>query len=208
MRCWQNCGMVAAVHFFAHSDDEDALLSYVGYPSPCSAFPCGPINVKTPRALSRSEMDAARRIGLLNTDLGDLVSIRPGDSAFDANEKSGLFNRINWSAFRPAPDEALVDWNRTPALFWERGMSGDELVSVSNIGSQADAMAAISRDYERWVKRCMGWVRRKGTPVWKRGPNGGETEFDVTLQFLNTVYALPSALALLREGGRGRELPD
>lgn len=200
--------MVAAVQFFALPADEDALLDYVGYPSTCWAFPWGPINTTAAQGLSRSEMAATDRIGLLNTDLGDIVSIRPGDGAFDDSKKSGLFNRINWSAFRPSSDEALVDWNRTPALFWTRGTSAGDLVTVSNVGSQADAMAAISSEYERWVKRCMGWVRRKGTPVWKWQLNGGVSDFDVELKFANTAYALPSALELLSSGGRGRQFDD
>jgi hypothetical protein len=45
---------------------------------------------------------------------------------------------------------------------------GSEVLGVSQLGSQADAMAAISADYERWVNQTTGWIRRKGTKV--RGP--------------------------------------
>jgi hypothetical protein len=27
-------------------------------------------------------------------------------------------------------------------------------------------MSAVSPEYERWVNRIMGWVRRRGTKVW------------------------------------------
>src|SRR5690242_21496166 len=38
--------------------------------------------------------------------------------------------------------------------------------SSGHIGSQADSTQAFSPDYERWVNRVTGWVRRRGTVVW------------------------------------------
>src|SRR5665647_1706852 len=57
-----------------------------------------------------------------------------------------------------------------------------------------DAMASVSTEYEKWVKRAMGWVRRKGTRVWGLERHEVRPDLDIDLSFVNSVYALPGAL--------------
>jgi hypothetical protein len=80
----------------------------------------------------------------------------------------------------------------------------DSDIRVSKIGSQADAMGAISADYERWANRVMGWIRRKGTKVWGLERSAVRADLDLQLPFVNTVYALPDALSALERRALGR----
>jgi len=73
---------------------------------------------------------------------------------------------VIWGRRWRASSEGLVDSNASPVLFWQPGKASEMLLATSSVGSQADAMAAVSTEYEKWVKRAMGWVRRKGTRVW------------------------------------------
>ena len=116
--------------------------------------------------------------------------------------RAGIFNRINWEKLRPGPREGLVDSNASPVLLWQPGAVSNSHIGVSSIGSQADAMASVSKDYERWVNRVTSWVRRNGTKVW--GPDLARPGMDVNLDFLNNVYALPKALDALENGAQGR----
>ncbi len=75
---------------------------------------------------------------------------------------------------------------------------------MGDIGSQADAMQAISTDYERWVNRVMGWIRRHGTRVWGADTGQARPDLDIQLPFVNAVYALPGALSDLASGVPGR----
>jgi hypothetical protein len=100
-----------------------------------------------------------------------------------------------------------VDANTSPALFWRPATASPAELHVGDIGSQADAMRSISTDYERWAKRVMGWIRRKGTRVWGLDTRQVRPDLDIDLDFVNTVYALPGALSALTDGLRGRGWP-
>jgi hypothetical protein len=65
-------------------------------------------------------------------------------------------------------------------------------------------MSAVSLEYERWVNRIMGWVRRRGTRVWGRQRRNIRPDLDIALDVVSTIYALPGALAALEAGVPGR----
>jgi hypothetical protein len=110
------------------------------------------------------------------------------------------------SGLRLDPDDSqgLVDSNASPVLFWSPSTASGAGLNVGGIGSQADAMQAISAGYERWVNRVMGWIRRNGTRVWGAGPGQTRPDLDIHLPFVNAVYALPGALSALTRGVPGR----
>jgi hypothetical protein len=141
---------------------------------------------------------------VVNRDLGPPVPIRPGDGAMDQPTKAGVFNKLNWDRLHPAHDEALADSNASPVLLWIPAEIGSEVIGVSELGSQADALATISADYERWVNRTTGWIRRRGMKVWGLEQGKVRPDLDIRLGFLNNVYALPGALRALEQGSAGR----
>lgn len=196
--------MVAAVHFFATEADEEALLDHLGEPDTLRLFPWVPMTAQEPPFLPRAERLDREHLGLLNLSLGSVEVALPRTPALDGSTKSAVFNRLNWNRMQPGADEGIVDWNRTPALFWRRGQGGDGILTISEIGSQADSMSAISDEYRKWVNRSMAWVRRRGEKVWEWTLEGGVSRFDVSLPFANTVFALPDAAAFFEAGGQGR----
>jgi hypothetical protein len=111
---------------------------------------------------------------------------------------------MNWDRLGRASSEGLVDSNASPVLFWQPGKASETLLATSSFGSQADAMAAVSTEYERWVKRAMGWVRRNGTRVWGLERHEVCPDLDIELSIVNNVYALPEALIVLQNGALGR----
>ncbi|GAP55868.1 hypothetical protein AHiyo6_24330 [Arthrobacter sp. Hiyo6] len=157
--------MVTAAFYFATLEDHATLLDYLGEPDKVTLHPW-PVVRNPLDALSREEALATPQVLVVNRDLGPPVPVRPGDDAMNQPTKAGVFNRLNWDRLHPAHDEALVDSNASPVLLWVPAETGSEVIGVSQLGSQADAMAAISADYERWVNRTIGWIRRKGTKVW------------------------------------------
>ena len=196
--------MVAAVYYFAAELDQVALLDFIGEPNSASLHPW-PVVEEPVVVLARAAALQAAQVMVVRSDVGPPEIIRPGDDAMDERSKAGVFNRLNWSLLRPTAEEALVDSNTSPVLLWTPGTTGPSEVTVSTIGSQAGSMRAISVEYERWANRIMNWIRRRGTKVWGAQQKGVRPDLDIDLPFVNSVVALPEALALLERGGRGRE---
>lgn len=194
--------MVAAVHYFATEYDQEALLDYLGEPTSVTLHPW-PIVQSPLDVLLRSDALVTQQVMVVHDALGPPVVIRPGDRAMEEGTKAGIFNRINWDRLRVS-NEALVDSNASPVLFWEPGKATETLLTTSSIGSQTDAMTALSTEYEKWVKRAMGWVRRNGTRVWGLERHEVRPDLDIDLSFVNNVYALPEALIVLQNGALGR----
>lgn len=142
---------------------------------------------------------------VVHNALGPPVLIGPGDRAMNASTRAGVINQLNWGEFRRDSTERLVDSNASPIVFWQPGKASETLLHASSIGSLAEDMAAVSTEYEKWVKRAIGWVRRKGTRVWGRERNEARPDLDVDLPFLNSMYALPGALVALQNGAVGRD---
>lgn len=195
--------MVAAVHYFATEHDQKALLEYLGEPTSVTLHPW-PVVGSPLVVLPRSDALAAQQVMVVHNALGPPVVIRPGDRAMEEGTKAGIFNRMNWDRLRRDSSKGLVDSNASPVLFWQPGKASETLLSTSSIGSQADAMAAVSTEYEKWVKRAIGWVRRKGTRVWGLERHEVRPDLDIDLDFVNNVYALPEALIALQNGAVGR----
>ena len=196
--------MVTAVHYFATRADQSELLDYLGEPSRVSLHPW-PVVDSPPIALTRDAALATQQVMIAHAELGPASVLRLGDAAMIESSKAGVFNRINWTRLRPGHREGLVDSNASPVLFWTPSLSTDAVLRVGLIGSQADSMSAVSGDYERWVNRVMGWVRRKGEKVWGLEGNAVRPDLDIQLGFMNNTYALPGALAALEGGTPGRD---
>ena len=196
--------MVTAVFFYADHDDTLDLMRYLGLGDTVSLHPW-PL-VKQPQArYTLEEAIAAGSVMVQSSELGGPVLLRDGDSAFDTADRAGLFNRLNRERLQPGPrDGYLVDPNRAPVLFWQPGASRTGELRTSSIGSQADSMAAVSIEYERWANRVMSWVRRRGTAVWGVKTSAVRPDLNVDVRFLNSVYALPGAMKQLEAGVAGR----
>jgi hypothetical protein len=195
--------MVTAAFYFATPEDQATLLDYLGESDRVTLHPW-PVVRSPVDVLSRREALAGAQMMVVNRELGLPVSVRLGDRAMDEPTRAGVFNRLNWERLRPDLDEALVDSNASPVLFWEPAKLANKVIGGSKLGSQADAMAAISDEYERWVNQAIGWIRRKGTKVWGLQRGAVRPDLDIQLGFVNSVYALPGALRALEQGTVGR----
>ena len=195
--------MVAAVHYYATTDDHHDLLDFLGEPGAVSLHPW-PVVATPAVVLTRHQALSAKQVMVVNAQLGQPSVIREGHPALTEPTKAGLFNRINWERLRPTGSQGLVDSNASPVLFWQPAKASDTALHAGEIGSQADAMRSISIDYERWVNRVMGWVRRRGTKVWGEERKDVRPDLDIELLHVSTVYALPGALSVLSRGVPGR----
>lgn len=142
------------------------LLDYLGEPAKVTLHPW-PLITTPLTALNREDALEQSRVMVVDHQPGLPVPVRPGDAAMEGGSVSGVFNRLNWETFAPGEDEALMDANASPTILWSPARLQAEAILPSSLGSQADSMAQISKDYERWVNRSMSWMRRNGTRVWE-----------------------------------------
>jgi len=191
--------VVAAVHFYAMPSDQLSLLDYLGEPEEVTLRPW-PLVQSPAVSLTRPEALSSAQVMVVNHRLGQPAVIREGDAAMTEPSRAGVFNRMNWERLKPKPREGLVDSNASPVLLWTPATQGPSALGAGSIGSQADAMRAISEDYERWVNQVMNWVRRKGTKVWGLETHDLRPDLDVRRTDVTMVFALPAALSAL-EGG-------
>jgi hypothetical protein len=191
--------VVAAVHFYATSTDQLQLLDYLGEPDEVTLLPW-PVIQSPAVSLTRPEGLSRAQVMVVSRQLGQPTIIRAGYAAMAEPTRAGLFNRINWERLKPKPTEGLVDSNTSPVLLWTPASHGPSSLSSGSIGSQADSMSAVSKDYERWANRVMNWVRRKGTKVWGLETHEIRPDLDLRRTDVTTVFALPDALSAL-EGG-------
>ena len=182
---------------------QESLLDYLGEPESVTLRPW-PVLSPSQAPLSRRQALKRTHVTAVSAALGLPSLIRPGAAAMSESSKAGVFSRLNWQRMSPGHGDGLIDSNISPVLLWTPGHSDDFVLRVSEIGSQADSMSAVSLEYERWVNRVMGWVRRRGTKVW--GPQTGNVRPDlgIAVAFVSTILALPDALAALEAGVPGR----
>lgn len=200
---WETDVVVSAVHFFATPEDNAVLLDHLGEPATISLHPW-PVLAEPLVTWTREQALTARQVMIVHRQLGPPTAIRPGDPAMDGASKEGLWNRLNWERLGPSADEALVDSNVSPVIFWEPGQVSDDTIYAGSIGSQADSMSAVGADYERWVSRTTAWVRRRGTKVWGLQRDMIRPDLTIRISHVSTVYALPHALLALESGAAGR----
>ncbi len=196
--------MVAAVHYYADHQDTDGLLTYLGEGSAVELRLWSPYDGRPSGVLGRHQASTSRHVAIISADFGGPALIRDqNDVALTSNSRAAVFNRLNFER-RPDSTTGIVDSNRSPILFWQPARILDGALLPGSIGSQADALHEVSAEYERWVKRVMGWVRRHGTPVWGLQRSQVRPDLKIENPYLNTLYALPGALKLLTIGRLGR----
>lgn len=194
--------MVAAVHFYGTLSDQLHLLDYLGVPDEATLRPW-PVVTSPATRLTREDALSRSQVMVVSRVLGEPSVVRPGDTAMAEPTRSGVFNRLNWTRLLPEPGEALVDSNASPVLLWVPATYSGGALRSGHIGSQADSLGTVSKEYESWANRAMSWVRRRGTRVWGLQAHDIRPDLDIRRTDVTTVFALPDALAALSGGASG-----
>lgn len=198
--------MVAGIQFYASDDDVRVFLDHVGEGRTATIWQW-PLVEPEPVSLSREEALAQRAVIILSEELGPPVVMHRDNPALRAGSVTAVVSTLNFQQFDPAEGVGLVHPDRSPVLFWRPGRVGDREMTAHSIGSQAQSMRAVSPDYERWVVRMMGWVRRRGTKVWGLEMGAVRPDLDIRVSTVSAIYALPGALRLLEGGVTGLGSP-
>lgn len=194
--------MVAGIQFYASDDDLTAFLDYIGEGRATKIWQWPLVEIE-PVSLSREEARTEQTVVILSEEFGPPVVLHRDDPVLQEGSVTAVFSRINFERLDPAAGVGLVHPDFSPVLFWRPGWVDGREMMPHRIGSQAHSMRAISTEYERWITRVMGWVRRRGTKVWGLEMGAIRPDLDVRVTTVSAIYALPGALRLLEGGATG-----
>jgi hypothetical protein len=109
-----------------------------------------------------------------------------------------LFAREDWDQSSLGEGDRLLDQDLSPGLCYKRPEMWKDRIGPCTLIAPPSSLERVGARYAKWTKRCIAWIRRRGKIVhdW-RSPS--ET-IPNPHQFLNTVYAFPSAMKLLVGG--------
>jgi hypothetical protein len=109
-----------------------------------------------------------------------------------------LFAREHWDKSGIAKGEKLLDQDLSPGICYKRPEIADGRTGPCTLIAPPSNLKRVGTEYEKWVNRYLGWIRRRGKLVhdW-RSPS---TVLPNQRGLLNTVYAFPEALKEIESG--------
>jgi|GEM_PF-5876476 len=110
-----------------------------------------------------------------------------------------LFAREEWDELAPGPDEALLDFDLSPVLYYRRSLVRGGQVGPCLLLSGAANAERVSHEFAKWMNRCFSWIRRHSTRV--HGPENMNPALPNPYSICNSIYAFPDALSEI-EGGK------
>lgn len=103
-----------------------------------------------------------------------------------------LFAREEWDEHGLEENDKLIDTDLSPIICYQRGMPRDGRTPPNLVLAPPSSLQRVGPEYERWVKRSLAWIRRRGTIVhdWRKQ---SET-IPNPRSIVNTIYAFPDVL--------------
>ncbi|XAM00481.1 hypothetical protein OT109_03635 [Phycisphaeraceae bacterium D3-23] len=203
--------MTASVDFFCTANEELQVFRYLTKDACVEVYDAARDMVRQRDAKvldDLPEWHSELKLFFLHSASGQWVlhTTRP-DVDLNANHDqlvASLIARDRWDHSDIISNQGLIDFERSPALVYIRGQRSSRTIRASQLVAYPSRLASVSIDFERWVKRVLGWVRRKGEIVHDyRTPSCSIPNPD---HLLTTTYALPEAKILIDSGNHPYEI--
>ena len=197
--------MTANVDFFCTKSEEQIVIRYLLKDKNVVMYDVFGDKLRqsdTTTLVSSSDWESELSLFFLHAELGDWVlhATRP-HVELNANHGqlvASLLARERWDQSSMSHGEGLIDFERSPALVYRRGQRKSGRIRASRLTACPSRLSGVSVEYEKWVKRALGWVRRKGEIV-----HDYRTQSRVIPNpdhLLTTTYAWPEAKAVIDSG--------
>jgi hypothetical protein len=196
--------MTAQIQFFCTPDEERAVIDHLSQDPVTSVFLLDDQRIRELPEFSAEQLPAwpeficlymwAKEFGPLRWH-----SAQPTvEGATHRSFVTRLFAREDWDRFGLDDGDRLLDQDLSPGICYKRAEHVDGRTGPCTLIAPPSRLERAGVEYASWVKRCVSWIRRRGTKVhdWKvpspRIPN--------PRGLLNTVYAFPEAARRLEAG--------
>ncbi|REJ71266.1 MAG: hypothetical protein DWQ34_13505 [Planctomycetota bacterium] len=104
-----------------------------------------------------------------------------------------LFAAEEWDKRGLTNNDKMVDSDLSPVLCYKRGVERDDRIGQNTVLAPSSSLNRVNPEYEKWVKRSLAWVRRRGTIIhdYRKQSDTIPNPYSI----VNTIYALPDVLA-------------
>jgi hypothetical protein len=137
-----------------------------------------------------------RCVGGRQADLREIETRPELISWFAGRIVMRLFAREDWDHSGTVAGDRLLDQDLSPGTCYKRPEMWEGKIGPCTLIAPPSSIERAGVEYAKWVNRCLGWIRRRGKIVhdW-RSPS---TVIPNPHHLLNTVYAFPSAMKVLK----------
>ena len=197
---------MATVRFFCSPSEELQLLNYLATDGAlCWTYgPADAGHLPLVQADGLPSWDLPLKLYIWAPRLGPLewFEMRP-EMRFSGSHAQLLEGRNRSANVYLGPGQRLLDEEKSPVLVYTRGQldSGDPTVALRSscqLRAPVSKPITLSADYNRWVNKCLGWVRRRGSLVHNHRQR--HRTLPNPQMIVSAFYALPEARADIDSG--------
>jgi hypothetical protein len=199
--------MTAQVEFFCSADEEREVLRYLTKDPGIRVFDVSTGSLTPWESFSVDHLPEWPRplqVVLWQPAYGDLIwhdSTPTVAGRTHGGFVMNLFAYREWKKRRLGGRDKLLDTDLSPILHYRRGDSRADGMSQNVVLASPSSLARVGPEYERWVKRCLAWIRRRGTIV--HGCRGFSQTVANPHTIASTIHAFPGVLDDIRSGNHG-----
>lgn len=196
--------MTASVEFFCTPEEEREVVRYLAKADGTRVFDVREGGIWPRERLSADDLSAWPKpvhIYLWQSAHGSLIWHTSRPSAVGPTHGSlvtNLFAGEAWDKLGLSEGDKMLDLDLSPIISYRRGAIRGSKIGQNRMLAPPTNLNRVGPEYERWVKRSLAHIRRRGTIVHDyRTPSLTISNPDC---ILNTIYAFPRVLARLQSG--------
>ena len=187
--------MTAQVEFFCSPDEERDVLRYLANESATEFFDVKNDCMKPWSSFSINslpEWPDPLHLYLWKPKHGPLIWHTSRPAIAGSTHRSFRMNlsaHKRWDELGLSGNDKLLDSDLSPILCYQRGHVHDGKVGPNLVLAPPSNLKRVGAEYERWVKRSLAWIRRRGKIVhdWRKQ----SATIPNPEMLLSTIYAFP-----------------
>ena len=109
-----------------------------------------------------------------------------------------LFAGEAWDELKLGSKGKMLDTDLSPIICYCRGTRHQGRTGQNCVSAPPSSLERVGPEYERWVKRSLAWIRRRGTIVHDYRKRS--TTLPNPDSILNTIYAFQGVLEAIQSG--------
>ena len=187
--------MTAQVEFFCSPDEEREVLRHLSNVDAIEFFDVHEDRLTPRNSFSIDDLPDwpdPLHIYLWQPTYGPLIWHTSRPEIAGSTHRSFVMNFFaheKWDELGLSGNDKMLDTDRSPILCYQRGTVHKNKLGPNLVLAPPSNLRRVGADYERWVKRSLAWIRRRGKIVhdWRQQ---SETIPNPDM-LLNTIYAFP-----------------
>jgi hypothetical protein len=190
--------MSAQVEFFCTPDEERDVLRYLTKTDGTQIFDVREGRMVPWKCFAEADLPAwpePVHLYIWKPDHGSLVWHTSRPSAAGPTHQSLVVNFFageQWDELGLYDGDEMLDADLSPILCYRRGILHDGKVGQNTVLAPPSNLRRVGPEYEKWVKRSLSWIRRRGKIV--HDYRSQTTTIPNPHSILNTIYAFPGVI--------------